>query len=102
MPGLSQRLCLCIRAGPGSAATLQETNDVTQVVTGGEDPGLLLKGALAGRPGGALHLRSTEPHPRQEADWYSPSIPGLKVWLVSWLLTQILSLIGLSPSAPLE
>lgn len=73
----------------------------TQLATGGEDTGLLLKEALAGRPGGSLTQPWTHwPHPRPEPVWYSPSIPGLG-YLPGFLVTrQIRSHIGLSASAP--
>lgn len=50
---------------------------IIQVATGGEDPGLLLKGAVAGRPGGDLRLGNTGP-PQAGGGLALPSIEALE------------------------
>lgn len=75
---------------------------ITQMVTGGEDTGLCSKEPwLGGQEEAPLSLGHTHwPHSRPEPAWYSPSIPDPK-HLPGFLVShQILSHIGLSPSAP--
>lgn len=58
----------------------------TQLVTGGENTGLLLKGALAGRPGGSLgHIGHT---PGRSLSGIPLVSQALDICLASWLLVR--------------